>query len=218
LELLRGGHGKEKPMLSGRHLTNGETPAKRSVDLDRRGGMRFHTVLRVAQVTREHDVGLWRVRNISNDGMMLTSQVQVIPGERLTVNLSDSVSVDGRAVWWDGVRCGVVFDRPIDCSSTLEALVVEQKAPRYRPPRLSVATRAIAYCDKGLHAVRVYNLSHHGAAFTHDGCFEPGMAAKLHLDTGEDYRGIVRWTKDGRAGLYLTERIAGPKLESANRI
>lgn len=205
-------------MLIGGRATLNETSPKRSSDLERRESPRFHTVLRVAQVMREHDVGLWRVRNISDQGMMLSTGVQVIPGEKLSVNLSDTIAVEGRAIWWDGERCGVSFDRPIDCAGLLEALVAEQKGPRYRAPRLTVATRAIAYCEQGLHTVRVYNMSQHGAGFAHDGCFHAGMTAKLHFETGEDYRGVVRWSKDGRAGLFLTEPIACAKLESANRI
>lgn len=205
-------------MLAGDRLNHGDGSPKPPLPFDRRDGARFHTVLRVAQVIREHDVGLWRVRNISNSGMMLATHVQVIPGERLTLNLSDTVSLEGRAIWWDGERCGVAFEEPIDCAAMLEGLVVGQKSTRYRPPRLAVATRAIAYCDKGLHTVRVYNMSHHGAAFTHDGCFRRGMAAKLHFETGDDYRGVVRWSEDGKAGLYLTDPVPCAKLESANRL
>lgn len=204
-------------MLAGDRMNEGDRSPRLPLPFERRDNARFHTVLRVAQVVREHDVGLWRVRNISNGGMMLATQVQVVPGERLTVNLSDSVALDGRAIWWDGERCGVAFDEPIDCAALLEGLVTAQKSARYRPPRLAVATRAIAYCDKGLHTVRVYNMSHHGAAFSHDGCFKQGMTAKLHFETGEDYRGVVRWSEDGRAGLFLTDPIPVARLESANR-
>lgn len=205
-------------MLAGDRFHRGESAPELPHRAERRDNTRFHTVLRVAQVVREHDVGLWRVRNISDGGMMLATRVQVVPGERLTLNLSDTVSLDGRAIWWDGERCGVAFDQPIDCAAVLEELVATQKMAGYRAPRLAVATRAIAYCDKGLHSVRVYNLSHHGAAFTHDGCFRPGMAAKLHFETGDDYRGVVRWSKEGRAGLFLTDPVPSAKLESANRL
>jgi hypothetical protein len=205
-------------MLAGNRSAPRTLLPRLAPDLERRESARFHTVLRVASVVREHDEGLWRVRNISDRGIMLAAQVPVTPGELLTINLSDSVSVTGSAVWWDGERCGVAFQQPIDCAAVLGALVAEQKRPRYRPPRLDVAVRAIAYCEKGLHTVRVYNLSQHGAAFSHDGCFRAGMAAKLHFETGEDYRGVVRWSQDGRAGLYLTDPIPCSKLESANRL
>lgn len=203
-------------MLAGDRVNRGDESPK--LPFERREDARFHTVLRVAQVIREHDVGLWRVRNISGGGMMLATQVQVIPGERLTLNLSNTVSLEGRAIWWDGERCGVSFEDEIDCAAVLESLVAAQKSAGYRPPRLAVATRAIAYCDKGLHTVRLYNLSHRGAAFTHDGCFREGMATKLHFETGEDYRGVVRWSEDGRAGLFLTDPMPPAMLESANRL
>ena len=123
--------------------------------LERRGGRRIHTVLRVARVARAHDAGLWRVRNISDGGMMMAASVPVTPGERLSVSLSDSVTLDAEVAWWDGARCGVAFDRPIDCAALLHDLVAEQRLPFYRPPRLPVSTRAIVYCEKGLHSVRL---------------------------------------------------------------
>ena len=203
-------------MLMSRRATADALP-KRPVNLDRRGARRIHTVLRVARVTRAHDVGLWRLNNISDDGMMLHASLPVAVGEPLSVALSDSVEIEGKAVWWDGLHCGVAFDRPLDCAAVLERLVAEQKAPRYRPPRLPVSTRAIAYCEQGLHTVRVRNLSHHGAGITHDGCFREGMATKLAFETGQEYRGVVRWEKEGRAGLFLVESIPCAQLESAAR-
>lgn len=205
-------------MLVGNRPAPRKAPLKLAADLERREDARFHTVLRVALVTRDRDIGLWRVRNISDRGIMLAARVQLVPGERLTIGLSESIVVSGRVVWWDGERCGVAFDEPIDCAAALQSLVEEQRRPQYRPPRLTVATRAIAYCEKGLHTVRIYNLSHHGAAFTHDGCFHAGMPTKLHFETGEDYRGVVRWSEDGRAGLFLTDPIPSEKLESARRL
>lgn len=203
-------------MLMSRRAETGAI-AKLPVDLERRGARRIHTVLRVAQVTRSHDVGLWRMNNISDDGMMLHASLPVADGEPLSIALSDSVTLKGKSVWWDGVHCGVTFDKRIDCAALLERLVAEQKAPRYRPPRLPVRTRAIAYCEQGLHTVRVRNLSHHGAGFEHDGCFHAGMATKLAFETGEEYRGVVRWEKEGKAGMMLMEAIPCAQLESAAR-
>jgi len=202
-------------MLSVRRSWIEGVSAKSAVDLDRRGCSRIHTLLRVAMVTRRHDVGLWRMRNISDGGMMMLTRVEVTKGERMSISLSDGIAIEGEAAWWDGERCGVAFDRPVDCATLLERLVADQKAPRYRPLRLPVRTRAVAYCEKGMHSVQLHNISQHGAGLSHDGCLTPGMNAMLHFPAGDDYRGVVRWAKDKRAGLFLTEPIPFARLESA---
>ena len=184
---------------------------------ERRASPRYRTIYRVAQVTRAHDVGLWRVRNISDEGMMLLSSVPVQVGEKLVLALSDRVTLAATAMWWDGERCGVAFDDPIDCAALLESLGDEQKNSGHRPLRIPVSTRALAYCDRGLHTVHLYDISQHGAGITHDGCFRAGMATKLHFETGDEYRGVVRWNKDGKAGIFLVEPIPCEKLESALR-
>lgn len=183
---------------------------------ERREGLRVHTVLRVARVERADDVGLWRVRNLSDHGMMLETGIEVVPGEQLAVHLSDTISVSGRAVWCDSGRCGVEFDKPVDCAALLQDLHAEQRSPRFRPLRLPIATRAIAYCERGMHSVKIVNLSPSGASIEHDGCFTAGMSTMLCFENGEEHRGVVRWSEGGRAGLYLTEPFPCARLESAN--
>ena len=188
------------------------------VKLERRAKCRFYTVMRVARVRREDDAGLWRVRNISDEGMMLMTGVPVTPGEPLEIALSDRVAMTGKAVWWDGQRCGVQFDEPIDCAATLKGLVGQQRSKRFRPPRLPVETRAVMYCEHGLHTVRLHDVSQHGAGFSHDGCFKPGMSVRLLFTNGEKHRGVVRWTKGERAGLFLYDPFPCEALESAARL
>jgi hypothetical protein len=184
---------------------------------ERRASPRYRTLFRVAQVTRAHDVGLWRVRNISDEGMMLLTSVPVRVGEPLTLALSDKVALKANVQWWDGERCGVQFDEPIDCAALLEELGEVQKQSGHRPLRIPVSTRALAYCDGGLHTVRLHDISQHGVGFSHDGCFRPGMTTKLHFESGDEYRGVVRWDRDGKAGVFLVEPIPCEKLESALR-
>lgn len=185
---------------------------------DRRASNRIHTVMRVAKVTRANDVGLWRVRNISDEGMMLTSAAALEPGERLHIALSPTIAFEADVVWWDGARCGVAFGTPIDCAALLHELLVEQQRPDYRPPRLPVRIRALLYTEQGLHSVQVTNLSQHGAGFHHDGSVREGMAIKLLMPTGDEHRGVVRWSRDGEAGMFLIEPFPCTGLESAARI
>lgn len=200
-------------------MTNGSEPLHAgAVEVERRAKCRFYTVMRVARVQREQDTGLWRVRNVSDEGMMLATSVPVAPGEPLEVALSEKVTISARAVWWDGQRCGVAFDRAIDCAATLKGLVAQQRSKAFRQPRLPVETRAVICCERGLHAVRLHDLSQSGAGFTHDGCFREGMYVRLLFANGEKHRGVVRWTNGNRAGLYLYEPLPCEVLESAARL
>ena len=168
-------------------------------------------------VPRVNDLGLWRVRNISDRGMMLASGVRVAPGEHLSISLSDTATIEGKVVWCADGRCGIVFDRPIDSAALLSALVAEQRAPDYRAPRLPVSTRALAYDETGIHSVKICDMSQHGIGFTHHGRFQPGMKVKLLLENGLERRGIVRWSDDDHAGLALVEPFACEDLESARQ-
>ena len=96
-------------------------------DADRRGGDRYRTVWRIAKVTRDGDVGLWRVRNMSDRGMMLAADVPVAVGEKLEIALSDAVVVRGKVVWAEGGRLGVEFDREVDVADVLKQLAAEQR-------------------------------------------------------------------------------------------
>src|SRR3546814_3573115 len=86
---------------------------------ERRGGNRQCTVYRLARIEREGDAGLWRVRNISDHGMMLATTVAVDPGERLQIALSEQTRLTGKVVWTREGRCGVEFDEAVDAVDIL---------------------------------------------------------------------------------------------------
>lgn len=182
---------------------------------DRRAAGRTRTVYRVAKVVRDKAVGLWRVRNISDRGMMLRTGVPVISGERLAIALSDSVEMDGRVVWCQDGHCGVEFDQPIDSAGVLKSLAAERDDPGYRAPRLPVDMRAVAYCEHGIHSVRITDVSRQGVGFIHDGAFHPGMQVMILMEDGHERRGIVRWSHEDHAGMLLVEPISEPELEVA---
>ncbi len=186
-------------------------------DLERRADHRFRTIYRVAKVATGCDLGLWRVRNISDRGMMLMTSVHVALGEHLSIALSDTATIEGKVVWCEEGRCGIVFDQPIDSAALLTSLVAEQRAPDYRAPRLPVSARALAYDEAGIRSVKICDMSQHGIGFTHHGRFRPGMKVKLLLENGIERRGIVRWSDKDHAGLALVEPFTCEDLESASQ-
>ncbi|HKX88205.1 MAG TPA: PilZ domain-containing protein [Sphingopyxis sp.] len=184
---------------------------------DRRGGNRYRTVWRIAKVVRNGDAGLWRVRNMSDRGMMLAADVAIIVGEKLEIALSDTVVIRGTVVWSDAGRCGVSFDEEVDVADVLKQLAAEQRATGYRQPRLAVRTSAQAVTDEGTTSIELVDMSQNGAGFIHDGHLEVGKEFDLVLAGGVKRRAIVRWSRAGRGGLWLTQPLDRADLESIRR-
>jgi hypothetical protein len=179
---------------------------------ERRSGDRFRTVFRVAKVACESVTGLWHIRNISDRGMMLLTRAAISVGERLSVSLSDSIKIDGKVAWFNDGKCGVEFDKPVNSARLLKKLVAERLDPSYRAPRLEVSVPAVAYCERGIHPVRVTDISQHGLGFTHDGCVQECSKILIVLENGLERRGIVRWLSGSRGGLQLLEPFTCAEL------
>ena len=189
-----------------------ETP-----DADRRGADRYRTVWRIAKVKRDGDVGLWRVRNMSDRGMMLAADVPITVGEKLEIALSDAVVVRGKVVWSEGGRCGVAFDEEVDVADVQKKLAAEQRATGYRQPRVPVHTQAQIITDEGTSQIELADLSQSGAGFVHDGQLEVGKEVELLLASGIRRKAIVRWARGTRGGLWLTQPLDRADLESIRR-
>lgn len=203
--------------MNQRRLSDPVEEQDQTADADRRGGDRYRTVWRIAKVVRNGDAGLWRVRNISDRGMMLAAEVPIAIGEKLEIALSDTVVLRGEVVWSDGGRCGVSFDKEVDVADVLKQLAAEQRATGYRQPRLPVSTQAQAVTDDGTTRIELVDLSQNGAGFVHDGHLEVGKELDLILAGGVKRRAIVRWSRAGRGGLWLTQPLDRADLESIHR-
>lgn len=188
---------------------------EQDLESDRRGGDRYRTVWRIAKVTRDGDAGLWRVRNMSDGGMMLAVEVPVTVGERLEIALSETVVIHGRVAWCEAGKCGVAFDAAVDGNEVLRQLAAEQQSGDYRAPRLPLHTRAQLITDGQASDIELADLSQSGAGFVHQhGHFEVGKALELVLPGGIRRQAIVRWSRGGRGGLWLTEPLGRADLES----
>ena len=203
--------------MSQRRLSDPVEEQQSGADTDRRGGDRYRTVWRIAKVIRNGDAGLWRVRNISDKGMMLAADVPIEVGEKLEIALSDTVTIRGEVVWSEAGRCGVSFDKEVDVADVLKQLAAEQRGSGYRQPRLPVRTQAQVVTDEATTSIELVDLSQNGAGFVHDGHLEVGKELDLILAGGVKRRAIVRWSRAGRGGLWLTQPLERTDLESIHR-
>ena len=181
---------------------------------DRRDAMRLRSVCRIAKIVRVDDSGLWMVRNISDGGMMLTTSVAVAEGEEITVILAEQLALDAHVVWVRDGKCGVEFHEPIDGETTLRQLAEDKAARRYRPLRIALNAMAQAKFNHRLQTIQLVDLSQYGAGIAHNGSVTTGMRLDLLLASGIRREAIVRWSRDGRAGLWLTQPLERTMLES----
>ncbi|WP_448140516.1 PilZ domain-containing protein [Sphingopyxis fribergensis] len=214
--------GKEKQVqtdstfpFDGRDLA-GVSPDEAAAD--RRNSNRYRTVCRVARVRRANDAGLWRVRNISDEGLMLAAGVSMDVGERLEIALSEAVVVEGEIVWTEQGCCGVAFLEPIDAATTLRMLAEEQRQEGYRALRLPIEVQAIVTLRDNARPIDLTDISQSGAGFRYDAPIEPGTELELVLPGSEVRRNaLVRWSRGSRGGLWFTQPLDRGDLESLVR-
>jgi hypothetical protein len=175
---------------------------------------RHRTVYRVVPVRTARDCGLARLRNLSDSGLALDIAFPVCCGEHISLALSEEVVLGGRVVWTSGGSCGVRLYQSIDSLAALRQSADLARSPRGRPPRLPIGRLAFASGECGLRSVEVRDVSQRGMEIRHDGGFAPGLRVKLVLGAGVERRGVVRWTKDGLAGVLLVETFAARELGS----
>ena len=186
---------------------------------NRRASQRHLAVCRTARVMRAGDAGLWRVRNISDTGMMLAADVPLRIGERLEIALSESTTLQGSIKWAEGGRCGVAFDETIDAAALLRQLADEQRSAGYRALRLPVEIEAILLLRSDAVAIDLVDISQHGAGYRCSERLEPGSEVEILLP-GETHRrrALVRWSRRQRGGLWFAEPLDRTSLESVARL
>src|SRR3546814_15428789 len=100
---------------------------------DRRDGDRYRTVWRIAKVIRNGDAGLWRVRNISDRGLMLAAHVPLAVGENLEIAPPDTVALPGEVVRSDTGRGRVSFGKEVDLAGLLQPFAADKRAHPQHP-------------------------------------------------------------------------------------
>jgi hypothetical protein len=182
--------------------------------LDRRHTPRFRTVCFDVKVVRGDNAGLFRARNISDTGIKLDTHWRMALGERVLIKLSEQLAINGNVSWSEPGRCGIAFERAIDCAALLRAgAELKREDRRHGALRLETMTRATCYGENGIRPVRITDVSHLGMGVAHDGTLAAGMLLRLIAENGVSRSGAVRWASAGRAGVRLIEPLSSEELE-----
>lgn len=197
---------------------DGEPPNSPIENGDRRSSQRSRTVFRIAPIVANGDQGLAQLRNISDGGVKLRTALPLALGDRTHIILSPSFSLEGHVVWVDGNECGIQFVEPIDSERALRESHAEAHGPGARAPRLPVIGTATIETELGAYRVELCDVSQGGLKVTHDGFLVPDSKVRVTLPSGARRHGVVRWSKDGHAGIMLTEKFSPNDLGQISKL
>jgi hypothetical protein len=183
------------------------------------GEIRLSTVNRVARLRVANEAGLARVHILSNDGVELSSTMDLQIGQVVQIDLSEMVSTIATVATKDCNRFALAFECRVNCAELLRQLVAEARSDRGRPLRLAAGRISVTgRSTKGVHQLELDDISQRGMRVQHDGSLEAGLRVDIDLPNGRKCQGIVRWAKKCSAGLQLIDTLSADELGTVSRL
>jgi hypothetical protein len=174
---------------------------------ERRRDPRHLTILRVGAMIGAKGRELCLIRNISAGGLMAHVYSHHRSGEAVTVELKSHQPIAGTIIWVSESNIGFQFDEPIDVPAMLAHQAVLANGWRPRMPRVEVDRLATLRCGSRLYGVNTRDISQGGVKIETDQELEPGREVVLTLDKFRPVHGVVRWSREGMAGLAFNQPL-----------
>ena len=186
----------------------GTTPARTGRKAGAKGTDTGVTVLRVAKLVTADAERLCLVRSISPRGLIATFEDRILPGERVAIELGGD-RLEGLIASVATSTIEVRFDAPVEIATLMGTREAWQGGVRRSAPRVEVDCRGRLQVGSEVLFVGVRDISQDGMRIESDDILFPGdqVTATLH-GFGRPIRGIVRWCRDGAAGIAFHEPVA----------
>lgn len=188
------------------HLPLGSMPE--TDEEHRRSERQVVTVRWVAKMCGEKGQELCLIRNISTGGVMANIYSPHEVGEKISLEIRSGHRLDGEVVWMRDGCVGVRFDDPIDVAEMLKSASADRNGLRTRAPRIEVYGRANIKVGNRIYSVDLCDLSQGGVKVTLPEPIKAGEEAVVSISGLEDRKSLIRWQKDGRAGLSFVRPIS----------
>ena len=172
---------------------------------ERRRQPRHLSILRVGALIGANGRELCLIRNISAGGLMAHVYSHHEEGDAVSVELKSNHEIPGKVLWVEDSNVGISFDEPIDVVEMLANHGSLDNGWRPRPPRVEVDRLGTLRCGSRIHAINTRDISQGGVKVEIDQPVEPGADVVLMLDKLRPVQGVVRWCRDGHAGIAFNQ-------------
>jgi hypothetical protein len=174
---------------------------------ERRRATRHLTILRVGALIGPGGRELCLIRNISAGGLMAHVYSNHALGSPVAIELKSNQPVPGTVVWADQSNLGIAFEVPIDVEEMLSSQTALATGWRPRMPRVEVDRLATLRCGSRLYGVNTRDISQGGVKIETDVPLEVGREVVLAMEKFRPVTGVVRWCREGLAGIAFNNLI-----------
>ncbi|MBK5265240.1 MAG: PilZ domain-containing protein [Alphaproteobacteria bacterium] len=189
------------------HGTSVDAAAKAG-DEHRQSERQVVTVRWVAKLTAANGQELCLIRNISAGGVMANVYSSHELGEKISLEIRSGQQLDGEIMWMRDGCIGVHFFSDVDIAEMLKTASSDRKGLRVRPPRIEVYGSANIKVGSRTYCVDLCDLSQGGVKVTLPEPIEPGNEVVVSITGLEDRKSLIRWQRNGRAGLSFVRPIS----------
>ena len=144
------------------------------------------------------------IRRLTSAGAVLHADFALEADERLSLELENGQRLDGTIAWHAGGEAGLSFDRPVDVFAIIARNMVNMPGERRRLPRIQVRCGAHLEAPAGKELAETVDVSQGGAKLKTGLRLNPGEVVQVSLEGLFPIAGVVRWAKDGLAGIAFT--------------
>lgn len=195
---------------SGTDTAVGDDAANETIEEERRKQQRHRTIFRAARLSsRVHDVqGLAIVRNISEGGMRIESQLGFENGEHVVVSLADGDRIEGEVVWQDGNAFGIRFFSWVSVEQVLARTTDNVGHFKSRPPRIVLDLPIVIRTGNMLIDARLCDLSQRGAKLQFDKYLAIDSRVQISHNDLRPISGSVKWQASNLLGIEFHRTLS----------
>lgn len=179
---------------------------------DRRVDDRLLAMLPTVRLVMDHGQDFCRIRNISAGGAMTETSSSHPIGTRVRIEFSSHQHLPGQIVWTRETSCGIKFDENIDIRELLANRPARSNGEKPRPPRLDITCNAELSVEGIVYRTQVRDISLGGLkiAISDWNCVNKQVV--VTLESLRPVKGVIRWYKDGYAGIVFKRPLTFEEL------